>query len=158
MDTSAELVEEAGDGYAGGYPSWMMKPDLSTFVVMPWANQTARVITDLFDEKGEPIKESPRYQLEQVLQAYRQEGYQVRGAFEFEFYVYDKATMQPAWSGLNCYSDVVQAEVADILEVLQQGLTDIGAGPEVANTEYGSGQFEVTNSPFEGKAIADMAY
>ncbi|WP_019123384.1 glutamine synthetase family protein [Brevibacillus massiliensis] len=158
MDTSAELVEEAGDGYAGGYPSWLMKPDLSTFVVLPWANQTARVIADLFDCAGEPIVESPRYQLERVLRAYEEEGFRVRGAFEFEFFVYNKMTLQPAWSGLNCYSDVVQAEVADILEDLQQGLSGIGAGPEVANTEYGSGQFEVTNSPFEGKAIADMAY
>jgi glutamine synthetase len=34
----------------------------------------------------------------------------------------------------------------------------MGAGPEVANTEYGSGQFEVTNSPFWGVEIADMAF
>jgi glutamine synthetase len=158
MDTSASLVEEAGDGFAGGYPSWVLRPDLSTFVVLPWAAQTARVIADLYDGNGEPVAESPRYQLERVLEEYRKEGFRVRGAFEFEFYVYNKENMQPAWKGLNCYSDVVQAEVADIITAIQQGLADIGAGPEVANTEYGSGQFEVTNSPFEGKAIADMAY
>lgn len=158
MDTSAKLVESAGDGYASGYPSWVMRPDLSTFVVLPWAAQTARVIADLYDAEGNPIPLSPRFLLERVLQEFAKEGYRVRGAFEFEFYVYHKETKQPAWQGLNCFSDVVQAEVSEIIQSIQNGLADIGAGPEVANTEYGSGQFEVTNSPFEGKEIADMAF
>ncbi|MFT9846005.1 glutamine synthetase family protein [Aneurinibacillus sp. REN35] len=158
FDTSAALVEEAGNGYAGGYPSWVLHPDLNTFVVLPWVHQTARVLADIYDGEGQPIQESPRYQLGRVLQELDSMGYQVRGAFEFEFYVYNKESMKPAWEGLNCFSDVVQAEVADILEAVQTGLSDIGAGPEVANTEYGSGQFEITNSPFQGMPIADMAF
>ncbi|SHE94073.1 glutamine synthetase family protein [Desulforamulus putei] len=159
MDTSAKLVTGAGDGYEGGYPSWLLQPDLSTFVVLPWVSGTARVIADIVRPGGEPIPVSPRQVLKNLLKQLNDVGLTMKGAFEFEFYVFRQQgdSLEPSWQGFNCFSDVNQAQVGDIFTAIIQGLEGIGAGPEVANTEYGPGQFEITNSPFNGVAAADMA-
>lgn len=159
MDTSARLVAEAGDGYAGGYPSWLLKPDLNTFIVLPWVSGTARVIADVLQPNGEPVHVSPRQVLKNIIKQVNEAGFTVRGAFEFEFYVYKQNSghLDPAWHGLNCFADVNQAQLEEIFTSIIQGLDGIGAGPEVANTEYGPGQFEITNSPFTGVEVADMA-
>lgn len=161
MDTSAAIQLGAGEGFAGGYPSWILKPDLSTFGILPYSRGTARVIADLYTSSdGKPVSVSPRHVLRRVLEQYEREGYRVRGAFEYEFYVFTKTEkgMQPIWNGLQCFSEVKQAEVEDVLTSIMLALTEMGAYPEVANTEYGSGQFEVTHAPFWGMEIADMAF
>ncbi|HEX3015781.1 MAG TPA: glutamine synthetase family protein [Desulfobacteria bacterium] len=159
LDTSARLVVEAGDGYAAGYPSWMLKPDLSTFGILPYVPGTARVIADLF-AADEPVKTAPRQVLRGVLQEFEREGYRIMGAFEYEFYVFTRTEdgLKPVWQGLQCFSEIKQSQVTDILNSVMFALNDMGAGPEVANTEYGSGQFEISNSPFWGLEIADMAF
>lgn len=160
MDTSAAIRPEAGDGFRGGYPSWVLKPELSTFGILPYARGMARVIADLYTPGGQPIPVAPRHVLRNVLQEYKREGYRVRGAFEYEFYVFAQAEqgLKPVWDGLQCFSEVKQAKVEEIITSVMLALADMGAGPEVANTEYGSGQFEVTHSPFWGMEIADMAF
>ncbi|GAB6181657.1 type I glutamate--ammonia ligase [Desulfotomaculum defluvii] len=159
MDTAAQLVQEAGGGYQGGYPSWLLQPDLSTFVVLPWVPGTARVIADVVQPDGQALFISPRQVLKNILSRVANAGYQVKGAFEFEFYCYNQQNdvLESSWQGLNCLSDVKQSQVEEIFTAIIQGLEGIGAGPEVANTEYGPGQFEITNSPFDGMAAADMA-
>ena len=159
MDSAARLVPTAGGGYEGGYPSWLLQPDLSTFVVLPWVPGTARVIADILLPDGQPQVISPRQVLKNILKQVNEAGFQMKGAFEFEFYVFkrDSETLEPTWQGFNCFSDVRQSQVEDIFTAIIQGLDGIGAGPEVANTEYGPGQFEITNSPFQGVAAADMA-
>jgi glutamine synthetase len=158
MDTSASLVLEAGNGFAGGYPSLLLVPDLSTFVVLPWAPGTARVIADLAWPDGRPWEGAPRQVLRRILQRLKAAGFTLKGAFEFEFYVFrGNDAGKPVWEGLNCFADVNQFHVSDIFTAIIKGLEGIGAGPEVANTEYGPGQFEITNSPFTGLAVADMA-
>lgn len=161
VDSSAELVPAAGEGFAGGFPSFLLLPDLSTFVVLPWLPGTARVIADLARPDGSLWEAAPRQVLRRVLQRLESRGYNLKGAFEFEFYVLQKAGLEsaprPVWHGLNCFADSVQIGLTDIFTAIIKGLEGIGAGPEVANTEYGPGQFEITNAPFTGLAVADMA-
>ncbi len=164
MDTSAKLLPEAGEGFNGGYPSWLLKPDLATFGIIPSSPGMAHVISDIFLPDGQPVPTSPRHVLRRVLDDFAQEGYRIYGAFEYEFYVFlsdegrTNLPLEPAWRGLQCFSEITQAKVEDIITSVMFALTEMGAGPEVANTEYGSGQFEVTNSPFWGLEIADMAF
>lgn len=160
LDVAANLVEDAGEGYAGGYPSWLVKPDLSTFSVIPYADGIARVIADVYRKEGEVLDTLPRYVLKKVLEKYKEKGIHVKGAFEYEFFIFKKngEALEPSWSGLNSLSELKQAAVEEIIVSILNNLTEMGAGPEVANTEYASGQFEITNSPFWGIEIADMAY
>ncbi|UOF91203.1 glutamine synthetase family protein [Fodinisporobacter ferrooxydans] len=160
MDTSAEIHKNVGSGFAGGFPNWQIQTDLSTFSILPYKQGVARVIGDLCDSNGSPIKQSPRHVLKKVLDTFQDLGYLVRGSFEYEFYVFvqEAARIEPVWKGLHCFSETKQAEVENIITTLFMHLTEMGAGPEVANTEYGSGQFEVTHSPFWGVEISDMAF
>ncbi|HUW65328.1 MAG TPA: glutamine synthetase family protein [Spirochaetia bacterium] len=161
LDTSATLQPAAGDGFAGGFPSWFVKPDIETFSILPYNSGICRVIADLYDQEGKIIESSPRQVLRRVLEEYARSGYRIKGAFEYEFYVFHKSAegdLKPVWEGLHCFSEVKQAEVEDIIHTVVKALSDISAGPEVANTEYGSGQFEVSHSPFWGIQIADMAF
>lgn len=161
LDTSAKLVCEAGEGFEGGYPSWITRPDLATFGLVPYSLGTARVIADIFDVNGNPVKHSPRYVLRNILKKYEQLGINVKGAFEYEFFVFKKnseGTIEPIWNGLNSLSELHQSSLEKIISAVMLNLAAIGAGPEVANTEYASGQFEITNSPFWGIEISDMAF
>lgn len=161
VDTSASFVLEAGEGFAGGYGSWLLKPDLDTFTVLPWADGSARVIADLYDLDGNPIEIAPRQVLKRVLEELRREGLTARAACEFEFYVFRRFGTdgyEPSWTGLNCYAEVKQAQVDDILQAISVGLTDIGLGIEAANTEYGPGQFEISMKHQDALRAADNAF
>jgi len=160
FDTSAKLQPDVGQGFAGGYPSWRLKLDLRTFGVLPYSPGVARVIADVVTDEGEAIRVAPRQLLREVLEQYKELGYRVRGSFEYEFYVLKDTAegLKPVWDGLQCFSETKQSGVEDIIGDVLHHLSEMGAGPEVANTEYGSGQFEVSNSPFWGVEISDMAF
>src|SRR5579875_1294375 len=160
VDTSANFVVPAGAGFASGYPSWVLKPDLSTYTVLPWAPGTAKVVADVYTLEGERVELAPRSVLQRVLDALAAEGYAAHGGYEFEFYVFksiENGRPQPSWTGINCYAEVKQHQVDDILTALSTNLEAIGLGIEEANTEYGPGQFEISAGHFEGVRAADMA-
>ena len=160
FDTSAQLQKDIGGGYAGGFPSWKLDLDLSTFSVIPYATGVARIIADVVDEHDMAVQIAPRQALRKVITQLMELGYRIKGSFEYEFYVFKEtqAGLEPAWTGLQCFSETKQSEVEDIIGDILHYLFEMGAGPEVANTEYGSGQFEVSNSPFWDIEIADMAF
>ncbi len=159
VDTSCDFVPAASAGFESGYPSLVLRPDLDTLRVLPWAEGVARVICDVEDIEGRPLAVSPRRVLRRVLESAAQQGYAVKAVFEYEFYVLRSAkpSLEPSWSGHNSYADAVHIQVSDILDQLSRGLSAIGAEVYEANTEYGPGQFEITTRPFDGLEAADMA-
>ncbi|CAB3393664.1 glutamine synthetase family protein [Kyrpidia spormannii] len=181
FDSSARIVPGAGPGPHSGYPSWHLQPDLSTFSVLPYAPGVARVIADPFESKGQPVDYAPRHVLRRVLERVRAAGFQVKGSFEFEFYAFARdgdsrgqapippdsispgpsslhPPGHPAWTGLQCFSEIKQAALEPLLIHLIQTLEAMGARPEVANTEYGPGQFEISYASYWNLEIADMAF
>ncbi len=161
VDTSANFVLGAGEGFAGGYGSWLLKIDPDTFTPIPWAKKSARVLADLYTLQGERVNVAPRAVFKRVLEALEEEGYRALGAAELEFYVfkhYDTAGFEPTWTGLQCYSEVKQGEVDELLYAMVDGLKSVGIHVEAANTEYGPGQFEVTMNPGWGITQADHAF
>ena len=84
---------------AGGYPDlqnninpldgdMILQPDPSTLRRLPWAKaNSAQVIHDCFDKQGQPIKFAPRQVLRQVVELYRNEGWDPVIAPELEFYL-----------------------------------------------------------------------
>ncbi|WCK56544.1 glutamine synthetase family protein [Aneurinibacillus sp. Ricciae_BoGa-3] len=160
MDTSAKIRPELGSGFDGGYPSWLFEPDPKTFSILPYAPGIARIIGDVYETDGSPVSVAPRHVLRRVLDEIKQMGFQVYGAFEYEFYAFQGKTNppEPAWEGLQLFSEFKQAEVQQIFTAAMLSLSEMGAGPQIANTEYGSGQFEITHEPFWDIEIADMAF
>lgn len=160
FDTRGELIEDINNGYSGGYPSWIIKPDLSTFSIIPYLPNTARIIGDVYYSTGNPVDVAPRNILKKIISLYENEGIIVKGAFEFEFFIFQKDAsngINPVFSSKQCYSEVHESLMFEMIRDIMYNLSAIGAGPEIANTEYASGQLEITNSPFYGVEIADMA-
>ncbi|OLZ10379.1 glutamine synthetase family protein [Sulfobacillus thermosulfidooxidans] len=161
VDTSANFVLAAGAGFAGGYGSWLLKIDPETFRIIPWAKKSARVIADLYTLKEVPVPVAPRSVFQRVLQELDKEGLAAYGAAELEFYIfkqYDEHGFDPTWTGLQCYSEIKQGEIDEILYQIVSGLAAVGIHVEAANTEYGPGQFEVSINPAWGIAQADVAF
>ncbi|WP_051343936.1 glutamine synthetase family protein [Alicyclobacillus herbarius] len=161
LPASAQIVDgPGGASFADGFPSWPMFPDLSTFSVLPYAPGIGRVIADVVDSDGQPLPYAPRAVLRRVLERFAEQDWRVCGSYEYEFYLLqlEDGSWKPAWSGLQCFSEAAQAPMEPVLLDILQTLQELGAGPEVANSEYGSGQFEVSNAPFWDLEIADMAF
>src|SRR3972149_9732810 len=49
-----------------GFADILMRPDLSTFALVPWEEGTASVVCDFYTEHGDPVAGSPRYVLRRV--------------------------------------------------------------------------------------------
>ena len=68
-----------------GFADIVMKPDLSTFAMVPWEEKIASCICDLWTEHGEPVTVSPRYVMSQVMERARSMGFEAMAASELEF-------------------------------------------------------------------------
>ncbi len=102
VDTAGNFVPAAGAGIASGYTSWLLKPVLDTFTILPYNPGSARVLADVYHLDGSIEEAVPRQVLNRVLAQLAAEGYTTRGAAEFEFYVFKspiEGTPQPTWTG-----------------------------------------------------------
>src|SRR5579859_7135594 len=68
-----------------GFADIVMKPDLSTFALVPWEEHVASCVCDLWTEHGEPVSISPRYVLQRVVERARAMGFEALAAAELEF-------------------------------------------------------------------------
>lgn len=66
----------------------MLKPDLNTLRVVPWAaDPTAQIIHDAYYADGSPVELSPRHVLRKVLALYEERGWEPVVAPELEFFL-----------------------------------------------------------------------
>ncbi len=129
-----------------------LKPDLDTFLVLPWAipnstSKTARLICDINDSDNKPFEGSPRYALKKVLKEAAQMGYTMQVGPEPEFFMFhldevgaptlqtnDKAgyfDLPPVDKGENARRDMVET------------LQSIGFEIEASHHEAAPGQHEI---------------
>src|SRR3989344_1617469 len=71
-----------------------LKPDVSTYVVIPWLNSedgnTARFICDVFKPDGTPFEGDPRFVLKKVLAEANEMGFGYNTGPELEFFLFKK--------------------------------------------------------------------
>src|SRR5437588_1408321 len=98
-----------------GFADIVMKPDLSTFAMVPWEENVASCICDLWTEHGEPVIISPRYLVNNVVERARGMGFEPFAAAELEFRFFRETQMSlrekdfgpdltPLNPGMNCYA------------------------------------------------------
>lgn len=69
-------------------PDVVLRPDPRTVRLVPWyKDPTAHIISDAVDIHGAPVKVSPRYVLQRVLELFHQKNWQPFVAPEIEFYL-----------------------------------------------------------------------
>ncbi|XP_068009837.1 lengsin isoform X2 [Melanerpes formicivorus] len=136
----------------------ILQPDLSTFRLLPWTEQTARVICDSFTVLGAPLGTSPRHLAKRQLGQLRQQGFCLRSAFTYEFCIYgitevvnSKTISFPAATILNNHDQT-------FIQELIEGMYYAGANIESFSSSSGPGQMEITFHPAFGMDAADSAF
>ncbi|NXD96543.1 LGSN protein, partial [Chaetorhynchus papuensis] len=136
----------------------ILNPDLSTFRILPWTEQTARVICDSFTVLGTPLMTSPRHIAKKQLSQLQDNGFSLQSAFTYEFCIYgitevvnSKTISFPAATILNNHD---QTFVQELIE----GMYYAGANIESFSSSSGPGQMEITFHPAFGLDAADSAF
>ncbi|MGG2065201.1 glutamine synthetase family protein [Bacillus sp. S14(2024)] len=120
-------------------------PDPSTFAILPYRKNTARMLCDLVDENGEPWEGCPRSALKRLLsEAETLLGGNMYMAFEQEAYLLKEidGKLEPADKS-HCFStdgiDIQEDFVQDFVYSLEK----MGVQTEQVSSEYGPGQLEI---------------
>ncbi|MBI1884747.1 MAG: glutamine synthetase [Chloroflexi bacterium] len=149
-----------------GFGDILMRPDLSTFAVVPWEEGSASVICDFFTEHGEPLPIAPRHVLRRVVERCRAAGYRPCMAAELEvrFFREDQESLRakgygdlrPLNPGLNCYS-IHHASIDEpVIGQVCQMMTEYGIPVEAYNREHGAGMYELNLRYTDALRAADQ--
>ncbi|NXU47467.1 LGSN protein, partial [Turnix velox] len=136
----------------------ILNADLSTFRLLPWTEQTARVICDSFTVLGNPLMTSPRHIAKKQLRQLQENGFSLQSAFTYEFCIYgiteivnSKTISFPAATILNNHDQT-------FIQELIEGMYYAGANIESFSSSSGPGQMEITFHPAFGIEAADSAF
>lgn len=137
-----------------------LRPDPSTFRVLPWLDGTALILSDLETTDGVPIPHSTRTICRKSLELLGEHNLAFKAGLELEFHLYrvddngELAHTHPGW-------DLLGEEGLDWLEPafepIRRGLTALGIPPLTIEAELGPSQIEITFAPTTGLAVADEA-
>lgn len=153
-DHECMLADGSGFGEDLTFADLSMRPDLSTFAVLPHVERQARVICDMHYADGRPVEASPRRVLQRQLEEAAGLGLTVVMQAEYEFYLLDCETRLPPFGG----TDITTTLTNQRLPVLQQLVRDakaLGLSPRTLNQEWGPTQYELTFDAVEGVAAGD---
>ncbi|XP_038144195.1 lengsin [Cyprinodon tularosa] len=136
----------------------LLIPDLSTFRVLPWAEQTARVICDPCTVTGSPLRTSPRLIAKQLLGQLQSLGFSLHSSFTYECCVLGapdrigpKTLLFPATTLLSNHD-------LPFLQQLVDSMYCMGADIDSISSASGPSQMEINLRPEFGIAAADSAF
>ena len=146
-----------------GYERLYLKPDLSTFAILPWRPQqgkVARVLCDLTDREGNEIAENPRSILRRVLAKASQEGlsFDIKPDCEFFLFVRDENGHVTTHTGeMAGYLDVAPLDKGEnARRELILSLEDMGFEIESSHHGLAPGQHSVRFKQRGGIRLADQ--
>lgn len=136
----------------------LLIPDLSTFRVLPWAEQTARAICDPCTVTGIPLRTSPRLIAKQLLGQLQSMGFSLHSSFTYECCVLGapdrigpKTLLFPATTLLSNHD-------LPFFQQLVDSMYCMGADIDSIASASGPGQMEINLRPEFGIAAADSAF
>ncbi|KAK7127943.1 hypothetical protein R3I93_020502 [Phoxinus phoxinus] len=136
----------------------LLVPDLSTFQILPWADQTARLICDPCTITGVPLRTSPRLIAKQMLGQLQSMGFSFHSSFTYECCIFGapervgpKAVFFPATTLLSNYD-------LPFLQQLVRGMYYMGVDVESFSSANGPGQMEICFKSRFGIDAADSAF
>ena len=149
-----------GTGYAEevAFEDHCTVPDLSTFTVLPWVPNTANITVDPYWYDGTPAMASPRLLLKKIIDEFDSMGYICRLGYEFEFYVLDRETRKPAYTGQPIFVTLKNNFDIDFTYDLMRKMDQAGVQIITQNSEHGPGQQEINLYYKDGISAADTAF
>jgi glutamine synthetase len=166
------LIKDTGNSYAvslwaaSGMPSldtmvgaqdMVLRPDPTTFRILPWTHGTGWVLCDLFQTTGDPIELSTRALCRRSIEAVDALGYAPIFGLEFEFHLYDEVSGQPIHPGWDLLGEQLADRVETRLAPFRTGLIGLGLGPQSIEIELGPGQIEMSFPTAPALQAADNA-
>ncbi|XP_019393699.1 PREDICTED: lengsin [Crocodylus porosus] len=136
----------------------ILSPDLSTFRVLPWTEQTARVICDPFTVLGKPVSTSPRYIAKQQLSQLQDYSFSLYSAFTYEFCIYGIAEVINSKTISFPAATLLNNQDQTFVQELIEGMYYIGVNIESFSSSTGPGQMEISFHPEFGIEAADSAF
>ena len=149
-----------------GFADLVMKPDLSTFALVPWEENVASCICDLWTEHGDPVALSPRYMLGQLMERANSMGYEAMAAAELEVRFFRENQMSlrekdfgpnltPLNPGFNCYAISQASADEHLMRRVARMMRDYGVEIEGYNREHGPGMYEMNIHYVDALTAAD---
>jgi glutamine synthetase len=157
LDSSSFVISGTKYNEEKRYADQVLIPDLSSAAVIPWLEQTARLICDTYWADGTPLHAAPRHVLRKAIAALDKLGYQALIGLEYEFYLLDPATMKPVFDGLHIFNTSRNLAVP-VIERIVDLMPGIGIDIITANCEYGPGQFEINYGHHEALHAGDLGF
>jgi glutamine synthetase len=149
-----------------GYGDFVLKPDLATIRVTPWAEKTALVICDLLDHHHhQPLAHAPRNILKAQLAKLHRLNMKAYMASELEFFLFDETyetARDKAYAGLKTAGQYIEdyhifqtAKEEGVMRAIRNGLNGAGIPVENSKGEWGPGQEEINVRYAEALDMAD---
>lgn len=165
-----DLENEPLPGYTSfswelGYGDFMVRPDVSTLVLIPWLERTALVLGDVEGKDHKPLPVAPRQILQAQVRRADAMGLKIRVASELEFYVFNDSYEQ---AGRKRYQDLDTAgkyiqdyhilqttKEEKLMQPLRRYFDALGLEVENTKGEWGPGQEELNLAHQEPVLMAD---
>lgn len=160
-----------GNAQMGGAGDMLALPDPATFRVLPWAQKTGWVLSDLYLRDGQRCPMDPRRVMQKACAELEAAGYQFVAGAELECHVFKLADPQnglehctqppapPQVLAMRHGFQYMNEQVVDALEpllcALRDALLGMGLPLRTLEAEWGPGQVEITLDPMVGVAAAD---
>ncbi len=137
-----------------------LRPDPSTFAVLPWEKSEARIgrlICDVATPTGDPSPGDPRAVLRRAVDMAAQMGYRYIVAPELEFFLFRQPFDIHALRApdRDSYFDVSDTEARAIRRAIADALEMMGFAVETGHHEVGGGQHELDLAPLDALQMAD---
>jgi glutamine synthetase len=157
LDSRSDVVSGTLYNEEIAYADQRLRPDPATARIVPWAEATGRMICDTAWDDGTPLGAAPRQVFRRVLERCNELGYEPLVGIEPEFYVLDRETREPLFSGYHIFNTVRNSWVPLIQRIVDE-MRAFGIDVITANCEYAGSQWEINYGPGRGLVGPDQTF
>jgi glutamine synthetase len=154
FDQDLEALKVEFAGAHTGWQDFRLRPDLATLRRAAWLDATAICLADSIDEdSGEPLPVAPRTILRRQVQALNAQQLNAYTATELEFHLYRGTPdelrrsgyrdLEPTTLARSDYAIGAGNAMEPFFRQVRNALEESGIAVEVAQAEYGLGQWEI---------------
>ena len=153
-----DVYESPASSSDNGFPDLLMRPDMATARPLPWCEDTAAVLCDLYGPDGALYPVAPRTVLRTVADRCAELGFEARFAAEFELCVVHQGDdAVPLGRTMNAYSLLRLRELRPLAQAFFERMEAVGIPIESVHTELGHGMLEFAISHAPAGEAADHA-
>jgi glutamine synthetase len=120
-------------------------PDPASFVILPYAPNSAAMMCDMVALNREPWAACPRHFLKRMIKRAEEQGFAIQAVLENEFSLFrpdGQGGYTPIDNGLN-FSTISMAEVAEVIDDIIAAFEEQGIPVDGYYPEHGHGQHEL---------------